>query len=328
MRMLLLISMLWCFAASAGEHVKSKVKPVEVSPEARKVLNDVQNTFGMVPTFFKHFPEEGLEGAWMEFKSLEANPNTALPAKYKELIGLGVAAQIPCKHCLIVHTEFAKLNGATDREIREALGVAAIVRHWSTFLNGMQTDEASFRSDVKQMLDFMKNGAKAENAADSKVRDNAATANATPSKAEATYADIRSTCGVVPGFLRAFPEESVAGAWKELKNLQMNPKTAIPSKYKELIGLGIAAQIPCHYCAFFHTEIARANGATDQEIAEAVAMSALTRHWSTFMNGMQYDDKDTRREVAQLVALVKKKMAKEKGTTTSQREGAADTFSQ
>ena len=41
---------------------------------------------------------------------------------------------------LLPHRQAAKLNGATDAEIREAVAMAAISRHWSTVLNGMQAD--------------------------------------------------------------------------------------------------------------------------------------------------------------------------------------------
>src|ERR1700761_6147778 len=57
---------------------------------------DIEATLGSVPTFFKLFPQEGIAGAWGEFKTVQLNPNTALSGKEKELIGLAVAAQIPC----------------------------------------------------------------------------------------------------------------------------------------------------------------------------------------------------------------------------------------
>lgn len=113
-----------------------------------------------------------------------------------------------------------------------------------------------------------------------------------PASAEdpaATYKDIESTLGSVPGMFKVFPEEGIAGAWAELKTVQLNPKTALSGKEKELIGLAVAAQIPCTYCIYFHTAAAKLNGATDQEIREAVAMAAITRHWSTMLNGTQMD---------------------------------------
>ena len=44
------------------------------------------------------------------------------------------------------------------------------------------------------------------------------------------------------------------------------------------------------------TMSAREAGATDEEIREAVAMAALTRHWSTILNGMQIDFEGLKRE--------------------------------
>jgi AhpD family alkylhydroperoxidase len=116
--------------------------------------------------------------------------------------------------------------------------------------------------------------------------------NITPTSAQdaqATYRDIEQTLGSVPNFFKQLPEQAVVGAWAEMKTFQLNPKTALNGKIKELIGLAVAAQIPCQYCIYFHTAAARANGATDIEIKEAVAMAAVVRHWSTVLNGMQVD---------------------------------------
>ncbi len=106
---------------------------------------------------------------------------------------------------------------------------------------------------------------------------------------EATYRDIQQTLGVVPGFFKQFPAAGVAGAWQEFKTVQLNPKTELSGKVKELIGLAVAAQVPCVYCVYAHTAAAKANGATDGEIREAIAMAAITRHWSTVLNGAQVD---------------------------------------
>jgi AhpD family alkylhydroperoxidase len=114
-------------------------------------------------------------------------------------------------------------------------------------------------------------------------------AAAQETSADATYQDIQQTLGLVPGFFKLFPEGGIAGAWQEMKSVQMNPNTALDNKTKELIGLAVAAQIPCHYCVYFHTAVAKANGATDEEVREAVAMAAITRHWSTVLNGMNVD---------------------------------------
>lgn len=121
--------------------------------------------------------------------------------------------------------------------------------------------------------------------------------------APSTYRDIETTLGVVPGFFKMFPEEGIAGAWTEFKTVQLNPKSVLSGKEKELIGLAVAAQIPCSYCIYFHTAAARANGATDAEIREAVAMAAITRHWSTVLNGMQVDPAAFRQETDAVLHL-------------------------
>lgn len=123
-------------------------------------------------------------------------------------------------------------------------------------------------------------------------------AQAEDASAQATYRDIEQTLGSVPSFFRAFPDNAIASAWAEFKAVQLDPKkTKLDGKTKELIGLGIAAQIPCQYCVYFHTAAAKANGASDQEIKETVAMAAVVRHWSTVLNGMQVDLPAFKREV-------------------------------
>jgi AhpD family alkylhydroperoxidase len=64
------------------------------------------------------------------------NPAGALDGKTKQLIALGVAAQIPCAYCVAAHTKMAKAAGATDAQIKEAIATAALVRFNSTMLNG------------------------------------------------------------------------------------------------------------------------------------------------------------------------------------------------
>ena len=110
------------------------------------------------------------------------------------------------------------------------------------------------------------------------------------SDSQATLKDIEKTLGFVPGFLRALPDSALPGAWQEMKEFQMSPETALSPKVKELIGLAVASQIPCHYCIAAHTELARSQGATDDEIAETVAMAAHTRNFSSLLNGVQLDE--------------------------------------
>ncbi|MDP2733757.1 MAG: carboxymuconolactone decarboxylase family protein [Hoeflea sp.] len=107
--------------------------------------------------------------------------------------------------------------------------------------------------------------------------------------AEDTYKDIEATFGVVPSHVKAYPKSAVAGAWAMTKGLLMDQSNALEPKMKSLINLAVAAQIPCRYCIWLETKMAKAQGATDEEVAEAVAQAAYVRHWSTVINGMQID---------------------------------------
>lgn len=106
---------------------------------------------------------------------------------------------------------------------------------------------------------------------------------------EDTRADIAATLGGVPSFIDGVSDAALPGLWQSTKALQFSPDTALDMKTKALISLGVAAQIPCTYCIWMDTNSARAAGATDEEIAEAVAIAAQTRAWSTIFNGMQVD---------------------------------------
>lgn len=132
--------------------------------DAQATYRDIEQTLGSVPSFFKMFPESGIAGAWSEFKGVQLNPKTRLDGKTKELIGLAVAAQVPCTYCIYFHTAAAKLNGATDEEVREAVAMAAITRHWSTVLNGMQVDHAAFTRETDAVLALAASKAKAAKA--------------------------------------------------------------------------------------------------------------------------------------------------------------------
>jgi AhpD family alkylhydroperoxidase len=256
---------------------------------------DINKTLGFVPSFFEAVSPAALPGAWEEMKTLQMNQATALPGKTKELIGLAVAAQIPCEYCTFAHTEFAKAGGATNEEIGEALAVAALVRHWSTVLNGNQADEPNFRRDIMRIIDGARKGPPKSAPQPVEVVDGMSAKRS-----------IEQAFGFVPDFFNLFPEVGLAGAWTEFRDVMLG-HTALDSKTKDLIGLGVAAQIPCRYCTYAHTEFAKLGGATEEEIREAVAMAALTRHWSTLVNGAQLDKPTFKKEIQRLVAPAKRK---------------------
>jgi len=288
--------------AIVGIAVTARADQPSTKAAADAARADIQAAFGFVPAFVKAIPDRALPGAWLELKSVQMNPGTALPGKIKELIGLAVAAQVPCKYCIYAHTQFAKLEGASDDEVGEAVAVAALTRHWSTFLNGIQTDETKFRAEIAGVVDYARKmmAGKVPPPKPMAVTD-----------AKSARADVLQGFGAVPDFIKKFPDAGVAGAWQELRDVEMNPDTALPGKYKSLIGLAVSSQIPCKFCIIADTEFAKLDGATEQEIHEAIAMASIVRHWSTFLNGLQVDEVGFKKDIDRLVKNAKKMAAAE-----------------
>jgi AhpD family alkylhydroperoxidase len=235
---------------------------------------------------------------------LQLNPNTALPGRTKELIGLGVAAQIPCRYCIYAHDAFAKLNGATPAELGEAVALAGEERHWSAYFYGMQLDETKFRSEIARIVENAKKSAPAPAAIN--VVD-----------AKTARQDIERTLGFVPEFLGSVPDSVLPGAWHELKTLKLSTSTKLSAKYKALIALAVGSQVPSRACILSETEFAKLAGASDREINEAVGMAALTRNLSTLLNGLQIDETSFRADINRVVNGVKAAQKKAAATTAS-----------
>ena len=122
------------------------------APAAAATIKQIEKEMGFVPDFIRAIPASLLPSFWASAEQFSMNPTTALDGKTKELIGLAVAAQIPCDYCVIFHTEAARLNGASETEIREAVGAASLTRQASTLLNGLQVDKAQFKKDIARIV--------------------------------------------------------------------------------------------------------------------------------------------------------------------------------
>jgi AhpD family alkylhydroperoxidase len=290
-------------------HLFSLILFFSVAPlfgQAEQTYKDIQQTLGIVPSFLKNYPSEAIPGAWMDMKNLQLNSKTAIPGKYKEMIGLAVAAQVPCRYCTYFHTQAAKLNGASTQELKETLAIAAITRRWSAIIEGTQTDSNQFKNEVNSMLEFMKKNQNKQAMEQHSVE---------PAKeittAQEAFEDMKMHFGIVPFFVKNYPEASIPGIWQEFKAIELNPDTAIPGKYKDLIALAVSSQIPCQHCIYFDTQSAIAQGATVEEINEAIAMSGITRNWSTVLNGQYTDEKNFEKETNQIMKYLKSKMSKD-----------------
>ena len=116
--------------------------------------NEIEQTFGSFLSMFEVFPKDALPGAWENFKQLQS-PENVIPPKYRELMQLSVASQIPCVYCVYYHTTVAKAFGATDEEIKEAVAHGAQSRQWSMVLQGNQIAFEDFKAEVDAALKYM-----------------------------------------------------------------------------------------------------------------------------------------------------------------------------
>ena len=114
----------------------------------------IEATFGFYPTIFKLIPDYQVPGMWAYFGAINT-PNGAIPPKYRELINLAVASQIPCEYCIDYHVEAAKAYGATENELKEAIVSASGTRAFSMILKGNSMDRELFKKEFKQMMAFM-----------------------------------------------------------------------------------------------------------------------------------------------------------------------------
>ncbi|MEJ2723402.1 MAG: DUF1059 domain-containing protein [Deltaproteobacteria bacterium] len=120
-----------------------------------EVYKDIEGMFGFVPSFFKAVPDSSLELEWQLMKRVQFDEGP-IPNKYRELIGVAVAAATRCRYCSFFHTEAAKLNGATDAEIEDAVHFAKSSVGWSAYVNGLQVDYNEFKEEMKRAADYIR----------------------------------------------------------------------------------------------------------------------------------------------------------------------------
>lgn len=119
------------------------------------VYREIEQMMGLVPTMFKALPDSSIEEEWQLFKKVQVE-ETAIPNKYRELIGVAVAAIMKCRYCSYYHTEIAKLYGATDAEIEDAIHFAKSSAGWSTYINGLQMDFDLFKAEIDESCEHIR----------------------------------------------------------------------------------------------------------------------------------------------------------------------------
>jgi AhpD family alkylhydroperoxidase len=121
---------------------------------------------------------------------------------------------------------------------------------------------------------------------------------------EEVYGEMRQRLGTTLSSFDRIPDEFIDSEWDLFKRLGLG-ETLIPNKYKELIGVAVAAATRCRYSILLHSEMARARGATDAEVTEAVLHAKLVSGWSLYHSGLQEDSRRFADEVAAAAATIR-----------------------
>lgn len=102
-------------------------------------------------------------------------------------------------------------------------------------------------------------------------------------EAGTTYEDIAETYGHVPDLFRLFHRDDVADVWQSFRILHLNPYLETEARTRELISVAVATQGPCRPCVYFHAASAFANGASPEQIREAIGIGAATRRFGDLL---------------------------------------------
>ena len=123
--------------------------------EYEDTLKDIERSLGIVPGFMKALPADVLIREWPLFTKYVLG-ESEIPAKYREMSGLAIAANIKCPYCQLFHTGAAKLRGATDEELAEVAFLASFTARWSVFIHAQHYDYDTFAKEVHQIGEHLK----------------------------------------------------------------------------------------------------------------------------------------------------------------------------
>lgn len=123
-----------------------------------------------------------------------------------------------------------------------------------------------------------------------------------------TIEEIEETFGLVPPPLGTIPEDDTVHEWPFFKKYTVG-ESEIPPKYRELMGLAVAANIKCPYCAHFHREAAKLHGAADAEIREAYSLASFTTRYSAMMHAQQYPMDEFEEKFSRIADHLQQQMA-------------------
>lgn len=178
--------------------------------------------------------------AWRNFSRTVFKAG-ALDEKTKQLIAVAVAHVTQCPYCIKAHAPQAIKKGASKEEVMEAIWVAAAGR-----ASGAYSHAAISVQEMETTPE--------------KSKDQKLYPDATPEMAQ-------KKADLVP---------ETATAWRNFSNTVFKAG-ALDAKTKQLIALGISHVTQCAYCIKGHTKMAKRQGATNEQLMEAIWVASEMR---------------------------------------------------
>ena len=166
----------------------------------------------------------------------------ALSKKEKEIIAVAVTHVTLCPDCIDAHTKEAKKAGASLEELAEAVFVAAAVEAGGTVTHSTHVHNAKDK-DASDVL-----------------------------YARSNLRQLGQLGKLAPDGFKGYQAFSAA-ATKAGK---------LSAKFKEIIAVAVANAIQCPYCIDVHTKNAERHGATGEELAEAIMVTAAVRAGASY----------------------------------------------
>jgi len=95
----------------------------------------------------------------------------------------------------------------------------------------------------------------------------------------------------------------LAGSWAALRAVELDSDSSLEGKARALIGLAVAAEIACGACVHVSASLAKAYGATDSELAAALAMAGLTRRLGVVLDGVSVNSESFRAALGEVMSI-------------------------
>lgn len=96
-------------------------------------------------------PDEVVDAEWRLVK-WSLFDETLIPNRYRALMAVAVAAVLRCRYAVRLHTEIARVHGASEAEIAASVHHATLVSAWSARMNGVDVDAAEFAAEVERVV--------------------------------------------------------------------------------------------------------------------------------------------------------------------------------